>query len=213
MADMSGAASRTDRRAVGIALAWGLVLAAGTLFLLLSRDDPVAPVVSDSEPEDSRVLVLPETAAGFELSSTAESLRLARRAKRGLQAGNPDGETVVGIYAGDRQSLYYAGLTVTGDSANGVELARSPAGAIEGYLGGAGVVGLRELDPGPLGGALACGRFEAGGSSGNVACGWADASTLGSLTFLGDDPGAARLTLEEAALITVDFRGAAERLG
>lgn len=110
------------------------------------------------------------------------------------------GEAAVGIYRLGRGSLALVAFPVGRALAD--DFASDPEqGAID-YLNGAtGDDAAEAVDPGPLGGGLAC--TDASGPPGAIACAWADARTSGQLGFQ-----VRGLTIEEAVPVVHLFREA-----
>ncbi len=103
----------------------------------------------------------------------------------------------------DGATLAFLGFNVEPESTYGRELAESPEVTVDVALADAGILDRQALDPGDLGGALACGTLPPEYGVDGLTCAWADATTTAQVTLAVPD-----LDYDEAGALTREFREA-----
>jgi hypothetical protein len=176
----------------------GAVAVAGAL-LSVNRLDP-----------SLRRLTVPGQVADFRLQRELSSAEIDALAAGGSFAGFAGEElrsARIGLYAegrGSSPTLILVGLSARADPDVRARLAGSdPVDLIADVFASFGSAPTRQVEPGKLGGAVACGSVRVGGAAGSLGV-WADHSTVGVVELM--EPRG----LDSTALLTRRFRGASE---
>lgn len=103
----------------------------------------------------------------------------------------------------DGGTLAYLGFNIDPGSEAGERVATTPQVVVDVALADSGIQDRQALDPGPQGGALACGTLPPEYEVDGLTCAWAGDTTSAQVTVVA--PG---LDYETAAALTRDFRAA-----
>jgi hypothetical protein len=183
----------------------GCVALAATMFALAGCGGSAAHPPARSAAAPARGFHLPSSLLGLNQSTAASATQTRVRVISLMRAKplfvDPSAAVYQNVSGGPRIAVYGGAFSSAGKS----EVAGKLASFAKGFVEGAGVIGGRSFPPGPMGGVLECGDFNASGVAG-VACVWADAVVAGAVVYtLG-----AASSPSEAASKTIQVRSAVE---
>ena len=158
-------------------------------FLWFGMLEVVPDVAEDrvADGTEGRSLATPDVVGDWRLIDSPAAQRRGEARLDRIESVGADG--VYGEYAGAEGGMFYFGATVP-SSSQGLyeELQDSPTDALNNFLAGAGLNERDPVEPGPLGGAMVCGAPDQPNlQPGTFVCGWADLSTVASVTVVGRD--------------------------
>ncbi|MEV6106249.1 hypothetical protein AB0M28_16235 [Streptomyces sp. NPDC051940] len=186
------------KRRLVIVLLMALVAVLGGLRWVFLLDDSAS--AADEGPARAQTVVAPPSVRDYALLTGDAAADLESRLKPPAY-----GKRWFYSHDGGNPAAVFQGSADDWDPEMAEERRRdSPAQGLRNAFAGARSEDVESFDPGPLGGALACGHVDGGGQDA-VMCGWVDRTTDGFLTVFDMDD------LEKAATLLREFRTAAEK--
>ncbi|PJN21096.1 hypothetical protein [Kitasatospora sp. CB02891] len=197
--DLPRVTALRKKRRILLALATVVICALFTTkFVLDVRSETPYGSAAATGPTD-RTVDAPDTVAGYHLITGEAAARLAAKTKSGTSEHFWFYSKAPG---GTQPSVVFSASTAAWDPKEAAEKSEhSLEWLFVNFFAGAEVEDAKDVDPGPLGGLMRCGRTQSGNL---VICHWEDAGTAGTVMTAG------AVDIQQASTLALQFRNAAE---
>jgi len=194
---------------IAIAVAAGVAAAVAVIGSGSGKGTPAAAGSSSAPPSQSpHTVAVPASAGPLRLLSNADTARRISRIKTSLAGNAAYSNPQIGFYAIGPESSYSVWMLT--ENTTGISVVQNSVttlgdeGMARAIARGAKMTDVTAESPGPLGGALLCGKVTLAGSGYRV-CAWVDNSTVGWVYFMPS------VRQSDVLPYTLDVRNAAEK--